>query len=104
MSLIGPYPGIAGSVVVVCIAVVAPIKDACGISGNGLRKLALLELGIMEHGGFCGTASSSRVMPELVWKLELAIDHEAPEDSVRPGGSLETWLLLNSEDANVIEV
>jgi len=85
----GPYPGIAGSVVVVCIAVLAAMKDACGISGNGLRKLALLELDSTEHGGVCGTEPSSRVMPELVWKLELAVDHEIPEDSVRPCGSLE---------------
>ena len=54
----------------------------------------------------CDTELSSRLILELVWKVELAADHEVPEDSreVRPGGSLDIWLLLNSEDANVIEV
>jgi hypothetical protein len=91
--------------VLVCKAVLAATNDACGVSGNGLCKLALLELGVLENEGICDTALSSRVMLELVWKLELAVD-QSPEDSpeVRPGGSLDTWLLLNPEDAKVVEI
>ena len=54
----------------------------------------------------CDTELSSRLMLELVRKVELAADHEVPDDTreVRPSGSLDIWLLLNSDDANVIEV
>jgi hypothetical protein len=73
------------------MAVLAVINDACGVSGNGLCKLALLELCSLENEGICDIALSSKLMLELVWKLELAVD-QLPEDSpeVRPGSSLDT--------------
>jgi hypothetical protein len=87
----GPYPGIGGSVVLVCIGVFVAKNDACGVSGNGLCKPTPLELGGSENDGICDTVLSSGLMLELVWKVELAADHESPEDSpeVSPGGSLE---------------
>jgi hypothetical protein len=62
----GPYPGIAGSVVLVRIAVLGAKTDACGVSGNGLWKLALLELDGPGEVGFFDTALSSMDIPELV--------------------------------------
>lgn len=67
-------------------------NETCGISGNGLRKLILLELGEFEYVGDCDIVVSCNATPELVWKLELAADHESPavSDEVRLGSSVDT--------------
>lgn len=66
VSRIDPYPGIVGSVVLVCMPVLLRKKEVCGISGNGLRKLILLELGRSEYAGDCDIVVSCNAMPELV--------------------------------------
>lgn len=104
VSRIGPYPGIVGSVALVCTGVLVEKSEAWGVSGNGLWKLALLELDEKEYAGVCDVALLFKVALELVWKLELAADHESSSKSeVSPGGSLDTWLLLNSEGVEVLE-
>lgn len=74
----------------VCMPVSLGENEAWGVSGNGLCKLILAELDGFEHVRGDGIALSCNVMPELVWKLELAADHESPvvSEEVRLGSLL----------------
>lgn len=65
----------------------------------------MLEFRIVRCVGFCDTALSFKVALDLVWKLELAVDHEWQEDSkdVGSNGIPDAWLLLNSDGVEVLE-